>query len=387
MNQQMDKPKSNGGAVEVVMNAFSEYKNANDKNLEQRDNALNSKIEELYSQTDRIEELLNRPFGTVPKPEASQPNRFAITVAGKKIPVLAREDSLASYFRPQSSNGEQEWNLQDFVRNSMGLSNIKNSVVERGSANAPEFLSSQIVDAVRAKSTLINSGALTLPIDGATIIARIDTDAVCHSHVEGIDDIDESLPVFTPIELNPNMLSVQIPLSAEVAEDSANLNLLLKTSIAAAIAKKIDQLGIAALLADSAIEESAVSQDTETWAGLLQAAGSSIALDNEWPKTVISNASDYAKRISQVSGDGQWLVNPPPLATMKDLFSTHMTAGKALMGDFERSVLLAIRSELRIEIVRWHRPGSASHLMIAYMRGAFYTVQPGSLYRQLKTVV
>jgi hypothetical protein len=183
------------------------------------------------------------------------------------------------------------------------------------------------------------------------------------------------------------MLVCQVPLSVEIVADSENLDLLLRTSISAAIAKKLDQTGISILLTDSAIEESAESQDTETWAGLLQAAGSHIGLNNEWPKTVISNASDYAKRISQVSGGGEWLVNPPPLATMKDLFSTHMTAGKALMGDFSLGLLLAMRQELRLELVRWQKQGSASHLLIAYMRGGFYTIQPKALYRQLKTVV
>ncbi|SOD16877.1 hypothetical protein SAMN06297164_0828 [Nitrosomonas ureae] len=57
------------------------------------------------------------------------------------------------------------------------------------------------------------------------------------------------------------------------------------------------------------------------------------------------------------------------------------------MGDFEKGLLLGMRQELRLEIVRWHQPGSASHLLVAYLRGQFYVVQPAAMYRQLKTVV
>ena len=175
-------------------------------------------------------------------------------------------------------------------------------MLERGTATTPDFL--RIIDGIRAKNTLIQSGALTIPIEGRTVISMIDTDPVAYLHSEGIDDIGESLPVFSPVELDPLMISVQIPLSVELVADSANLDLLLRTSISAAVAKKLDALGIAAFLADINIEESLVSQNTEQWSGLLAACGSHIALNGEWPKVVISNAGDYVNRISQVAGDG-----------------------------------------------------------------------------------
>lgn len=386
MNEQFDKPK-NSGAVETLMNAFSEFKDANDKNLEQRDKALGGKIDEIQEQTDRLEELLNRPLNGIPKTAVSQPNRYAVTVQGKKIPVLGREDRLSNYFRPQHSHDETEWSLEDFVRNSLGISSRNNSVLERGSATVPEFLTSRIIDDVRARTVLIKSGALTIPLDGKTVIGRIDTDPVAYLHAEGVDDIDLSLPVFSPVELDPGMIAVQIPLSVEIISDSANIDLLLRTSIAAAVAKKLDTLGITALLADANIPDSATGEDTETWSGLITAAGSHIALNGDWPKAVISNAGDYTKRISQLAGDGHWVSKPPELLPMSDLFTTAMTAGKAILGSPEAGLLLGMRNELRLEVVRWHQPGSASHLLVAWMRGGFSIVQPKALYRQLKAVV
>lgn len=141
------------------------------------------------------------------------------------------------------------------------------------------------------------------------------------------------------------------------------------------------------LLADANIPDSATDEDTEKWSGLIAAAGSHIVLNGDWPKAVISNAGDYAKRVSEVAGNGHWLGRPNELLPMLDLFSTSITAGKAVMGDFEKGLLLAMRQELRLEVVRWQKPGSASHLLVAYIRAGFYTVQPKALYRQLKTVV
>ena len=364
--------------VEIVMSAFNGFKERQD-----------AKFNGLQEQADRLEELLNRPLnGVSSQANAVKPNRYAVTVQGKKIPVLGREDKLSNHFRAPASYDEPEWNLGDFVKNSMGLSNQRsNAVLERGTATTPEFLTSQIIDDIRAKNTLIQSGTLTLPIEGKTVIARIDTDPVAYLHSEGVDDIVESLPVFSPVELDPSMIAVQIPLSVELVADSANLDLLLRTSIAAAVAKKMDVLGITALLADPNIPDSAADEDTEKWSGLIAAAGSHVNLNGDWPKAVISNAGDYAKRISQVAGDGHWIGRPSELLPMSDLFSTSMTAGKSIMGDFEKALLLAMRQELRLEVVRWQKPGSATHLLCAYMRAGFYTVQPKALYRQLKTVV
>ena len=59
---------------------------------------------------------------------------------------------------------------------------------------------------------------------------------------------------------------------------------------------------------------------------------------------------------------------------------------EAIFGDFSRGVALVLRQELRLEVVRWGKPTYGSHLLAAYCRAQFYTLQGGALYRQLKTV-
>lgn len=389
MNQQMEKSKSNGGAVEIVMNAFSEYKNSNDKNLEQRDNALNSKIEDVQQQTDRIEELLNRPFTLDSVNSAIHGNkkasRYAVIADGRKLPILARDESYAAHH--PANNNEDYFSVGDFVKASMGIPSRQNSALTTGSATVATSLASQIIDAVRAKTTLIRAGAMTLPITEKTVLSRIDADPVVYSHVQATADISTSVPTFTPITLEPSMLVAQVPLSVELVADSINLDELLKTSLAAAFASKLDSVGISQLLTSSDIEESASAHDPALWLGLTAAVGAHLALNADTPKAVICNATEYNSRNSSTLASGEWINRPTYLEGMLDLHSTGMTAGKMLLGDFSKSLLLAVRQDLRLELIRWNGTSDATHLLIAYLRGQFYLTQPKLLFRGLKTVV
>jgi len=77
---------------------------------------------------------------------------------------------------------------------------------------------------------------------------------------------------------------------------------------------------------------------------------------------------------------------PPALAGMAELHTTSLTAGTALFGDFAAGCAVAMRQELRVEVVRHAKPTSASHLLVAHMRADGVVLQPGHLFKQLKTV-
>lgn len=378
----------NHEAVQNLMNSFDEFKNRHDENLNKRDEIFNNKIKEVQDQTDRIEELLNRPFALNSIKKEIHGNkkasRYVITTDGKRLPILDKDDRLAAY--ADSTNEERGWSIGDFARASMGVPIRSNAIQERGTATTPEFLANKIVDDIRAKNTLIAAGASTMKIEGPTTIAKISGDPTAYAHVEGIADITPSLPTFAPVELDPAMIVVQVPLSIEVVQDSANLDALLRMSISAAISAKLDATGVTALLADVAISESTVSHDPATWVGVAAATGAHLALDGSVPKSLIANSSEFNSRNSQLDGSGRWVERPGYLSAMLDLHSSRMTAGKAMMGDFNTGLLLVVRQGLRLELIRWNGMADASHMLVAYMRAGFYTVQPKALFRALKTV-
>ncbi|SEN63740.1 phage major capsid protein [Nitrosomonas marina] len=365
--------------VEVVKAAFSEFQEAHNK-----------RYNELQSQTDRLEELLNRPGALDATLDSLYGNkrakRCAVTSDGRKLPILAKDESFAAH-HPVNRNEPEQWSIGDFVKQSMGVAQRQNSALETGAATVPTFLGSRIVDDIRARNTLIRAGAMTLPIDGKTVISRIDADPTVYVHTEAAADISTSLPTFTPITLEPKTLVAQVPLSVELVADSANLDSLLRTSLAAAFAAKLDTVGITALLADSDIEESASGQDPATWAGVVAAVGEHLGNDGDLPSSLISNAAEFNTRNSETVTAGEWLGRPQYLDGMADLFSTSMTAGKFLLGDFATGLILAVRQDMRLELIRWNGLSDATHALVAYMRGQFYVTQPRSLFRGLKTVV
>lgn len=363
--------------VETVMHAFNEFKQANDE-----------KYNELQQQADRLEGMLNYPGNldiTLDNLHGNKKaKRYAVTPDGRRLPILGRDEQFAAH-HPRN-NQQEDWSISDFVRQSMGIASRQNSALETGAATVPTILASRIIDDLRAKNTLIRAGATTLPIAAKTVISRIATDPTVHIHSEGVADISTSVPTFAPITLEPKMLVAQVPLSVELVADSANLDSLLHTSLAAAFAAKLDTVGVAALLADAGIEESASGMDPATWAGIVAATGAHLALNGDLPSALICNAGEFNSRNSQTVTAGEWLGRPQYLDGMSDLFSTSMTAGKFLLGDFSVGLTLAVRQDMRLELIRWNGLADATHALVCYLRGQFYVTQPKALFRGLKTV-
>jgi HK97 family phage major capsid protein len=307
---------------------------------------------------------------------------FAVDVDGRKIPVLMRGDRMVGLFpKPATAS---DWSIADFVRGSMG---IQASVVERDAATVPLYIGSQIVDMVREKARIVQAGALTIPIQGPTNICRIVSDPTVSEHTEATDDIAESVPVFTPVSLDPKTLAVRIPLTLEIVQDSPNLDAALQQSISAAFALKLDQLGVATILADGNVPTSGESEATDAWAGMLAAVGTMLAADQDIPKACICGTTDYITRAGELASTaGTWLGPPPVLKDMLDLPTTGMTDGFAILGNFQLGFGIAVRQDLRLELIRWGKPGYGSHVLIAFARMVGYVLQPGHLYNQVDTV-
>ena len=353
-------------------------------NIENRFDAYDQDLDELKNQTDAIEKAVATgamPGGKGPV-RGTPDDRFAVTVEGKRIPVLGKADKLATTFPAPSG---EKWSVGDFVKGSLGMK-VNASVLERGTATVPQYVSAEIIDLVRAKARLIQAGALTIPIEGKTNLCRIDADPTVYQHTEAANDISESAPTLTPVALDPKALVALVPLSMELVQDSPNLDAALNMSLAGAFASKLDTLGLATILADGDIPTSASSEVTDTWAGTMSAVGSMLAADMDVPKACICVPADFIARASQLASTaGSWLGPPPVLANMLDLPTTSMTEGYAVLGDFS-GFGIAVRHDLRLEVIRFAKPTYASHVLVAYARMEGYVLQPNVLYNQVDTV-
>jgi HK97 family phage major capsid protein len=307
---------------------------------------------------------------------------------GRTLPMLNSAERFADHHRRPAND---RFSLADWVRGNMGAGPMQNTA--SSSATVPVWLGSQIIDSVRAQTRVVQAGCGSIMVDGPTVLAKITTNPTVYQHTEGANDISTSDLVLSPVTLNPQLLVCEIPLTIELVEDSPNLDLALKMALSGTFAAKTDSLCMTKLLADASILDSAAGESCATWAGTLAAIGSALAANQGLPKALICNPSDYIARHGLLAENkagsenvGGWLGTPELLKGMADLFSTGCTAGHAIFGDWARAFALAIRHDLRLEIVRWNDPSRASHLLIAHMRVDGFILQSGHLYHQKTTV-
>lgn len=327
---------------------------------------------------DSLEKKLNCQgiFGDAGTTAASK--RFE-TINGQEVKYFASGEMVAKSYQPK----DDDFQLGAFVRN-----NMLGTKAASSTAVVPTGVSGLIIDKVRARTAVVAAGAGSIIIGGPTNLARLLTDPTVHVHTEGAADVTESDITFEALNLNPKTLIATLPLTMEIVADSPNLDDLLQTALAGAFGAKLDALAIALMLADTSIPDSTAGQSCATWAGVMAAITEAMGLNQALPAAMIANTADFMARSSQLASTaGNWLGAPPVLATMLDLYTTGITAGTAIHGNFAEALAIALRSELTVEVVRFGKPGSGSHLLVAHMRAAPVVLQPGKLFIQKTTVV
>jgi HK97 family phage major capsid protein len=338
-------------------------------------------LQALRKTVDKLETRLARPGANLGSSDGAgivDPVLQLKNPQGREIPVYGAKQMLGAN---AARGGEDDFSIGDFVRDSI----VGSRKAASGPALVPNGLLVDVIDRVRRQTAVVQAGASTILIDGPEIIARLTSDPTVYQHTEAANDISESDVLAEPVPLNPRLLAAIVPLTAELVADSSNLDAVLQTSLAGAFAARLDELCIAMLLADADIPESLVAHSPATWGGTLAAIGAALALNQGLPVAHISAPADYIARAGQLTTDGAWLGRPSALSALIELQTTGLTAGTALFGDWARAFAIAVRSELRLEVVRHAKPGSASHLLIAHARMEGVVLQPGLLFKQLLT--
>lgn len=335
---------------------------------------------EAEKRMDTLESKLNFQgvMGSEDSSSAADEGMFSVKVDGRLLPALTKGQKLSKHF-PTDNNG---FTVAQFVRDE-----VLGAKASSGPALVPEFVGGHIIDLVRARSRVIEAGSLTIPISGPTNLAKITSDPTVYEHTEAAADVSESDIGLIPVVANPKTLAAIIPLTMEVVSDSPNLDQVIQTSLSAAFGAKFDALSLAVMLADTNIPSSAAGQDPAIWAKVLEAVGAAMALDQDTPSAMISNTADFIARASQLASTAGWLGKPPVLSSMLELPTTKLAAGTGIMGDFQRGFGVVVREQLKLEVVRYGKPGSVTHLLIATMRAAGIVLQPKRLFIQKKVVV
>lgn len=360
----------------------------------------------IMSEASRMAGVVDRQLDLnelVAEKGGSGENQFR-SADGRRIQLLGRNDRLADLnntYRDTDDFGFGEY-IAAMVRGTNDAA-IKNALSEgtdsAGGYTVPKRLLSNVIDRMRSKSTVIQAGALTVPLDTqVTTIARIASDPAAGWRMENAS-VAESDPTFEGVTFTARSLAVLVKVSRELLEDSANIDQALTMAFAGAMAAEADRV---ALFGSGTAPEprgifnttnvNSVSMGTNgaqlTSYGKLLDCLYELELDNAGkPTAAIQHPRTWRTIQGFADSTNQPLQPPPALANLPQLVSTTVpinqvqggasNASSVIVGDFSQ-LLLGIRQEMRIEILREAFASNLQYGFLCHLRMDVAVAHPES---------
>lgn len=113
-----------------------------------------------------------------------------------------------------------------------------------GGFTVPTPLANDFIDLMRSQTRAIQAGAMTVPMDSATLaIARLESDPTVAWRAENAS-IAEGDPTFGRTLFEAKTIAGKVTLSRELADDSINVGRMIQTALAGAMAVELDRAAI-----------------------------------------------------------------------------------------------------------------------------------------------
>lgn len=253
-----------------------------------------------------------------------------------------------------------------------------------GGYTCPDILAARFIDAMRARSVMSRAGARTIPIEGETSFAMVTADPTPGWRPENAS-VEEDEPTFGKLTFKPKSLAVLCKVSREVLEDSLNIEDALVNSISKAMALELDRvclIGIGAeqepmgLIYWDNVHEVDLS-NVPSYDSILEARTDILSSNSLEPTATIMHPRDEGYFTRLKDGQGLPYPIPPALKDMQFLTTTQIpitlgTGTDSLMitGDFKQAVI-AIRTQLRIEVLKEAFADKLQYGFLAFMRADF----------------
>jgi HK97 family phage major capsid protein len=258
-----------------------------------------------------------------------------------------------------------------------------------GGFSVPTILSAELIDRMRAASTVLRAGARTVLLESdRNSIAKLLTDPTASWKAENILAA-ESDPTFGQIVLRPRTLVSLVRVSRELLEDSVNIESTLMNSFSQALALELDRV---ALRGSGAAEEPQGIVNT-SGIGLISLGTNGGALTNfdkivdaletlenanSQPATAAIMAPRTRAALTRLKDTTNQVMVPPAsvsaipmLVTTQigvvDVQGTSSNASRIVLGHFPE-LLIGVRSELRIEILRERYADQLQYGFLAWLR-------------------
>lgn len=170
---------------------------------------------------------------------------------GRAVPILAKDQSFRLAVENQIT-GAPSFGFGDYIK--ALVSGTRNPEIQAalsesgggatGDYTVPVVLLPQLIDLMRAKTVCFQAGALTVGLDTETTnIARIAADPTpaWRSEAAAFAAAD---PTFEKVSFKPQSLGVLVKVSAELLEDSVNINQALLAAFAGAFGVELDRVAL-----------------------------------------------------------------------------------------------------------------------------------------------
>lgn len=253
-----------------------------------------------------------------------------------------------------------------------------------GGYTVPDILSARMIDRMRAASVVLRAGAQTVPLfSDVSYIAKVVTDPVPAWRMENAA-VNESDPTFGRVTFTARSLAVLVRASRELLEDSLNIETVLPNIIAVALAQELDRvslfgtgvapqpLGVSnfASLTPSGV----ASAELKSYGPLIKARTALRTVNSDVTAYILS-PRDEGQLAGLTATDGQPLSVPPAIANVPLLttskvptnLGTDTDESVILAGDWSR-LMVGVRSEIRIEILRERYADNLQYGFLAHLR-------------------
>jgi HK97 family phage major capsid protein len=168
--------------------------------------------------------------------------------SGKAVRLLSKGESLTEYRIRQNGDRVPEYGIGTICRAlALGAqSDLEKRALGESTASAggylvPAITSSQLIDAMRARSAVFQAGARVIDLGESVVnIARVATDPVAAWRNEAAA-FAESDTVFDSITFTSRALGFYFKVSRELLQDAVNLDQAITNVIAGAMAAALDQ--------------------------------------------------------------------------------------------------------------------------------------------------
>lgn len=320
----------------------------------------------------RAVEARTEQRGFVPATQVGRPDP-AVEVAS---PVLTHTEPMRTWldqrggYAYRGEAGVERGSLGRIVRalatgNRAGLSPLEVRQLSEGTGSAgytvPEVLATAFIDRVRNAMVVSKAGARTVPMTSDTLhLARLAQPGGSPGpgwKVEN-DPISESNLDIERVTFTARTLPMLMRLSVELSEDSVNIDQIIETEMAGALALELDRVCLtgsgtppepSGITTQASVGTSSIGSPFSNWDWLADAAGAIWALNHE-PNGYICGAAHATAIAKFVDLQGQPLRRPDALSGITP-YRSNQNAASIIVGDFTQ-LMIGLRTSFRLETSR-----------------------------------